>query len=221
VNRVEDSGLDSYVSREETAAGCCEHGYEHKDLHRSWKISLKAEILWASSKGLCFSQLGISLFVNHAVLMRLPPTLCYHTNIKHTVGFWYSSFSFVFFMSSLFIPLTTSYSFQDPVVEYQCVFFTYVRGIFFPLKVGWVYTQTWMPTYVSLLRIPQMIWVWRATVEWYWQGKTEELGEKPVPVPFCPQHIPHGLTRVRTRASLVTGRRLMTWAMARPVIITI
>jgi hypothetical protein len=22
-----------------------------------------------------------------------------------------------------------------------------------------------------------MIWVWRATVEWYWQGKTEELGE--------------------------------------------
>jgi hypothetical protein len=28
-----------------------------------------------------------------------------------------------------------------------------------------------MPTYVSILRIPQMIWVWRATVEWYWQGK--------------------------------------------------
>jgi hypothetical protein len=24
-----------------------------------------------------------------------------------------------------------------------------------------------MPTYVSILRIPQMIWVWRATVEWY------------------------------------------------------
>jgi hypothetical protein len=28
-------------------------------------------------------------------------------------------------------------------------------------------TQALMPTYVSILRIPQMIWVWRATVEWY------------------------------------------------------
>jgi hypothetical protein len=24
------------------------------------------------------------------------------------------------------------------------------------------------------------------TVEWYWQGETEGLGEKPVPVPRCP-----------------------------------
>jgi hypothetical protein len=61
-----------------------------------------------------------------------------------------------------------------------------------------------------------MIWVWRATVEWYWQGKTEELGEKPVPVPLCPPQIPYGLTRARTRASAVRGRRLTTWAMARP-----
>jgi hypothetical protein len=28
------------------------------------------------------------------------------------------------------------------------------------------------------------------TVEWYWQGKTEGLGEKPVPVPLCPPQIP-------------------------------
>jgi hypothetical protein len=33
----------------------------------------------------------------------------------------------------------------------------------------------------------------------YWQGKTEELGEKPVPVPLSPPQIPHGLTRARTR----------------------
>jgi hypothetical protein len=33
-----------------------------------------------------------------------------------------------------------------------------------------------------------------APVEWKWQGKTEELGEKPVPVPLCPPQIPHGLT---------------------------
>jgi hypothetical protein len=78
-------------------------------------------------------------------------------------------------------------------------------------------TQAWMPTYVSILRIPQMIWVWRATVKWYWQGKTEELGDKPVPVPPCPPQIPHGLTQARTRASAVGGRRLTTWAMARPL----
>jgi hypothetical protein len=33
-------------------------------------------------------------------------------------------------------------------------------------------------------------------------------GEKPVPVPLCPPQIPHELTRDRTRASAVGGRRL-------------
>jgi hypothetical protein len=90
-------------------------------------------------------------------------------------------------------------------------------GSFFPpWRWGGSSTQAWTPTYVSILRIPQMIWVWRPTMEWYWQGKTEELGEKPVPVPLCPPQIPHGLTRERTRASAVRGRRLTTWAMARP-----
>jgi hypothetical protein len=28
-------------------------------------------------------------------------------------------------------------------------------------------TLTWMPTYVSILHIPEMIRVWRTTVEWY------------------------------------------------------
>jgi hypothetical protein len=32
-------------------------------------------------------------------------------------------------------------------------------------------------------------------------GKTDELGVKPVPVQHCPPPIPHGLIRVRTRAS--------------------
>jgi hypothetical protein len=40
--------------------------------------------------------------------------------------------------------------------------------------------------------------------------------KKPVPVPLCPAQIPRGLSRVRTRASAVRGRRLTTWAMARP-----
>jgi hypothetical protein len=55
-----------------------------------------------------------------------------------------------------------------------------------------------------------------APVEWNWQGKTEVLGEKPVPVPLCAPQIPRGLTQDRTRASAVGGRRLTAWAMARP-----
>jgi hypothetical protein len=36
-------------------------------------------------------------------------------------------------------------------------------------------------------------------------GETEELGEQPVPVPFCPPHILHRLTRART---VCVGNRL-------------
>jgi hypothetical protein len=91
-----------------------------------------------------------------------------------------------------------------------------IRQSSFP-EGGVCQNQAWMPTDVSIWRIPQMIWVWRATVEWYWQGKTEELGEKSVPVPLCPPQIPHVLTRAQTRASAVTGRWLTTWAMPRPI----
>jgi hypothetical protein len=55
-------------------------------------------------------------------------------------------------------------------------------------------------------------------MEWNWQGKTKVRGEKPVPVPHCPQQIPHGLTRDRTRASAVRGRPVTAWAMARPLL---
>jgi hypothetical protein len=48
-------------------------------------------------------------------------------------------------------------------------------------------------------------------------GENWQLGEKPVPVPLCPPQTPHGLTRDRTRASAVEGRRLTAWAMARPI----
>jgi hypothetical protein len=40
------------------------------------------------------------------------------------------------------------------------------------------------------------------------RGKRKYSGKKPVPVPLCPPQIPHGLTRDRTRASAVGGRRL-------------
>jgi hypothetical protein len=119
----------------------------------------------------------------------------------------YSSFYLVF--SHAHFPL----SFSGCVIDSL-----HSTEIFFPWRWGGggSSTQAWMRTYVSILRIPQMIWVWRATVEWYWQGKTEELGDKPVPVPLCPPQIPHWLIRARTRASAVRGRRLTTWAMARP-----
>jgi hypothetical protein len=92
---------------------------------------------------------------------------------------------------------------------------------FFPWRWGGSSTQAWVPTfYVSILRIPQMIWVWRATVEWYWQGKPEELGEKHVPVPLCPPQVPNGLTWARTWASAVTGRQLTTWAISWSLTVT-
>jgi hypothetical protein len=55
-----------------------------------------------------------------------------------------------------------------------------------------------------------------ATVDWYWQGKAEEFGEKTVSVPLCPPQNPHGLTRERIRTSAVRGQRLAAWAMEWP-----
>jgi hypothetical protein len=39
-------------------------------------------------------------------------------------------------------------------------------------------------------------------------GKTEELGENPVPVQLCPPQIPEVLTWARTQASVMRGQRL-------------
>jgi hypothetical protein len=65
---------------------------------------------------------------------------------------------------------------------------------------------------------PGDIWGRKATVECYWQRKTEKLWENPVQVPLCPPKTPHGLTRERTRTSRVWGRRVTAWAMARPFV---
>jgi hypothetical protein len=49
------------------------------------------------------------------------------------------------------------------------------------------------------------------------EHRRNETGrENPVPVPLCPPQILHALTWDRTRASALGGRRLTTWAMARP-----
>jgi hypothetical protein len=42
----------------------------------------------------------------------------------------------------------------------------------------------------------------------HWHGKTEELGEKAGLMPLYTPQIPHGLTRWRTRASVLRRRRL-------------
>jgi hypothetical protein len=53
------------------------------------------------------------------------------------------------------------------------------------------------------LSIPQTIMnEYGAAAQWYWHGKTEGLGEKPVPVPLCPTQIPHGLPWERIWASI-------------------
>jgi hypothetical protein len=52
---------------------------------------------------------------------------------------------------------------------------------FFPWWWGDSSTQAWMPTYVSILRSPQMIWAWRATVEWYIDRGKLKNSEKTCP----------------------------------------
>jgi hypothetical protein len=49
-------------------------------------------------------------------------------------------------------------------------------------------------------------------------GETEELEEKPVPVPLCSLYIPHGPTLAQSLASTVRGQQLTACAIAWPVI---
>jgi hypothetical protein len=88
---------------------------------------------------------------------------------------------------------------------------------FFPWRRGGSGPSVDACLYASILRIPQMSLESDGGMI-YWQRKTEELRGKPVPVPLCPPQIPHGLTRARTQASVVRGRRLTTWAMAQPAL---
>jgi hypothetical protein len=94
--------------------------------------------------------------------------------------------------------------------------------------VWWRAPQQMLQTHPNLEAYCGTLW-WRwlvfsfftsngAPAEWNWQGKTEVLGEKPVPVPLCPPQIPHGLIRSRTRASAVRDRQLTAWTLVEEVI---
>lgn len=48
-----------------------------------------------------------------------------------------------------------------------------------------------------------------AMVQWYWQGKAEVPGNKPVPVSICLPHNPHRKLWDLNQASAVRGRRLI------------
>jgi hypothetical protein len=65
---------------------------------------------------------------------------------------------------------------------YKRVRFTECRSrqnmTFFPWRWGGSSTYVWIPTYVSILRIPQMTWVWRATVELYIDRGNPKNSEK-------------------------------------------
>jgi hypothetical protein len=53
-------------------------------------------------------------------------------------------------------------------------------------SMGWDHVSEVQPQ-TGLLFIPQMIYVWGAMVEWYWQGKTKERGKKNLySTQYCP-----------------------------------
>jgi hypothetical protein len=98
-------------------------------------------------------------------------------------------------------------------VNFQAKTFLFVKG---PAADATDAPQPWGFPVMKMISIFFVFPSNGARVEWNWQGKTEVLGENPVPVPLCPPQILQGLTRDRTRASALRGRRLTAWAMARP-----
>jgi hypothetical protein len=89
------------------------------------------------------------------------------------------------------------------------------------MSMGWDYfSELWPPT--GLLFFPSVhMWVWKATVEWYWQRKPKNL-EKISPSATLSDTSAICFERGTNPGSVVTGRRLTAWDIARPenVIVT-
>jgi hypothetical protein len=84
----------------------------------------------------------------------------------------------------------------SPPIYYSLLGFPTARRNAAVVHVDWERLCLWT---AASIHPPDEIWVWRATVEWYWQEEAEELGETRVPVPLH-QQIPRGLTRAQTQA---------------------
>jgi hypothetical protein len=119
------------------------------------------------------------------------------------------------------------YSLKLCLFIYFDFFVCWVKESYFLLLIDWfiyyygVRLRLWTAATNGHIHPPDKIWVWRTMVEYYWQGKTKDIGEKPIPGPLSPPQIPYGFNRARTRDSAVRGRRLNAWAMARPTFVYI
>jgi hypothetical protein len=79
------------------------------------------------------------------------------------------------------------------------------------MSIGWDYVSE-LPTGLLFTPPPDGIWIW-SHGGMILTGETEEIGEKPVPVPPF-HHKPHMDWDGRERLSFVVrGRRLTAWAM--------
>jgi hypothetical protein len=76
------------------------------------------------------------------------------------------------------------------------------------MSMGCDYVFELRPPTRPIVHPPTDTWVWRTTVEWYLQGKSEDLGKESAPMPLCPPQIPYGFTRGRTHAFAVRRHRL-------------
>jgi hypothetical protein len=105
---------------------------------------------------------------------------------------------------------TLNCSFHPLYIE---IFFWVLSGFkhlyftFFPQSMRPRFTSTQTTLFMLFMSMGQdhVSEMWRAKVEWYWQGKAKELGEKPVPVSFFPPQISHGLIQAWTQACMVRG----------------
>jgi hypothetical protein len=110
-------------------------------------------------------------------------------------------------------PVTADAFCKTPGSSVKCLAYSFLWmewravPIFVMQYVPWISRRFCRPMYVSHfifrwsetvseLRPPtdplffSLICEYGALVEWYWQGETEELGEKPVSVPLYPPQIP-------------------------------
>jgi hypothetical protein len=80
-----------------------------------------------------------------------------------------------------------------------------ISSAFRDMSMGWDY-YLWTVATNGPFFHPQINMSFRAMWKDTDRGKTEDLGENPVPVPPCPQQILHGLTPKRTEVSVMRGR---------------